>query len=52
MYKRYFEEDNTMMRIEVDQKQKPFLSINGLSIPDWCEHKWQQLIGRNRGKRL
>lgn len=52
MYKRYFEEDDTMMCIEVDQKQKPFLSINGLSIPDWCEHKWQQLIKRNRGKRL
>ncbi|KGN85647.1 MobV family relaxase [Porphyromonas gulae] len=52
MYRRYFEEDDTMLCIEKDQKQKPFLSINGLSVPDWCEHKWQQLIKRNRGKRL
>ncbi|MCI6153829.1 MAG: hypothetical protein PUI84_06285 [Bacteroidales bacterium] len=52
LYKRYFEEDGAMLRIEKDEKQKPFLSINGLSVPDWCEHKWQQLIRRNRGRKL
>ncbi|WP_234983439.1 hypothetical protein [Porphyromonas cangingivalis] len=52
MYRRYFEEEDTMLCIEKDQKQKPFLSINGLSVPDWCEHKWQQLIRRNRARKL
>lgn len=52
LYKRYFEEEGAMLRIEKDETHKPYLSINGLSLPDWCEHKWQQLIGRNRGKRL
>ena len=52
MYRRYFEEDDTMLSIEKDQKQKPFLSINGLSIPDWCEHKWQQLIQYSRARKL
>ena len=35
MYRRYFEEDGTMHCIENDSKQNPFLSINGLSVPDW-----------------
>jgi len=35
MYRRYFEEDGTMLCIENDSKQNPFLSINGLSVPDW-----------------
>ena len=35
MYRRYFEEDGTMLSIENDSKQNPFLSINGLSVPDW-----------------
>lgn len=52
MYKRYFEEDDATLRIEKDQKQKPLLTINGLSIPDWCEQKWQQLIHRNRSQHL
>ncbi|SUB89552.1 Uncharacterised protein [Porphyromonas macacae] len=50
-YKRYFEDEDMMIRIEKDQKQKPFLSINGLSVPDWCEYKWQQLIKSNRAKK-
>lgn len=52
MYRRYFKEDDTMLCIEKDQKQKLVLSINGLSVPDWSEHKWQQLIKRNRSQRL
>lgn len=44
LYKRYFEEEGTMLRIEKDEKHKPFLSINDLSVSDWCEHKWQQLM--------
>ena len=35
MYRRYLEEDGTMHCVENDSKQNPFLSINGLSVPDW-----------------
>lgn len=52
LYKRYFEEDGAMLRIEKDEKYKPYLSINGLSLPDWCEHKWQQLIQHSRRQKL
>ena len=52
MYKRNFTEENAEMRITTNEKRQPVLTINGLSVPDWCEQKWQQLIHRNRSQRL
>ncbi len=52
MYKRNFTEENAELRITTNEKQQPVLTINGLSVPDWCEQKWQQLIHRNRSQRL
>ena len=52
MYKRNFTEENAEMRITTNEKRQPILTINGLSVPDWCEQKWQQLIHRNRSQRL
>lgn len=52
MYKRNFTEENAEMRITTNGKQQPVLTINGLSVSDWCEQKWQQLIHRNRSQRL
>lgn len=52
MYKRNFTEDNAELRITLNEKRQPVLTINGLSVPDWCEQKWQQLIHRNRSQRL
>lgn len=33
-----------MLHIEKAEKHNSNLSINGLSLPDWREHKWQQFI--------
>jgi plasmid recombination enzyme len=52
MYKRNFTEENAELRITTNEKRQPILTINGLSVPDWCEQKWQQLIHRNRSQRL
>ena len=52
MYKRTFTEENAELRITTNEKRKPTLTINGLSVPDWCEQKWQQLIHHNRSQRL
>ncbi|WP_278584713.1 MobV family relaxase [Prevotella nigrescens] len=52
MYKRNFTEENAELRITTNEKRQPVLIINGLSVPDWCEQKWQQLIHRNRSQRL
>ena len=52
MYKRNFTEENAEMRITTNEKRQPVLTINGLSVPEWCEQKWQQLIYRNRSQRL
>lgn len=52
MYKRNFTEENAEMRITTNGKRQPVLTINGLSVSDWCEQKWQQLIHRNRSQRL
>ena len=52
MYKRTFTEENAELRITTNEKRQPTLIINGLSVPDWCEQKWQQLIHRNRSQRL
>lgn len=52
MYKRTFTEENAELRITTNEKRQPTLTINGLSIPDWCEQKWQQLIHHNRSQRL
>lgn len=52
MYKRNFTEENAELRITTNEKQQPVLTINGQSVPDWCEQKWQQLIHRNRSQRL
>ena len=52
MYKRNFTEENAEFRITTNEKRQPVLTINGLSVPDWCEQKWQQLIHRNRSQRL
>lgn len=52
MYKRNFTEENAELRITTNEKRQPVLTINGLSVPDWCEQKWQQLIHRNRSQRL
>lgn len=52
MYKRNFTEENAELRITPNEKRQPILTINGLSVPDWCEQKWQQLILRNRSQRL
>ena len=52
MYKRTFTEENAELRITTNEKRQPTLTINGLSIPDWYEQKWQQLIHHNRSQRL
>ena len=52
MYKRNFTEENAELRIITNEKRQPILTINGLSVSDWCEQKWQQLIHRNRSQRL
>lgn len=52
LYKREFTEENSTMSIERDEKRRPFLRINGMALDDWLEQKWQQLISRNRSKRL
>lgn len=52
MYKRNFTEENAELRITTNEKRQPILTINGLSVPGWCEQKWQQLIHRNRSQRL
>ena len=52
MYKRNFTEENAEMRITTNEKRQPVLTINGLSVSDWCEQKWQQLIHHNRSQRL
>ena len=52
MYKRNFTEENAELRITTNEKRQPVLTINGLSVSDWCEQKWQQLIHRNRSQRL
>ena len=52
MYKRTFTEENAELRITTNEKRQPTLTINGLSVPDWCEQKWQQLIHHNRSQRL
>ena len=43
---------NAELRITTNEKRQPILTINGLSVSDWCEQKWQQLIHRNRSQRL
>ena len=40
MYKRNFTEENAELRITINEKRQPILTINGLSVPDWCEQKW------------
>lgn len=52
MYRRTFTEENAELRITTNEKRQPTLTINGLSVPDWCEQKWQQPIHRNRSQRL
>ncbi|MDD7272981.1 MAG: MobV family relaxase [Prevotella sp.] len=52
MYKRTFTEENAELRITTNEKRQPTLTINGLSVPAWCEQKWQQLIHHNRLQRL
>lgn len=52
MYKRNFTEENAELRITTNEKRQPILTINGLSVPDWCEQKWKQLVNRNRSQRL
>lgn len=52
MYKRNFTEENAELRITTNEKRQPILTINGLSVSDWCEQKWQQLLHRNRSQRL
>ena len=52
LYKREFTEEDSEIRIIKDEKKRPLLTINGLPITDWCEHKWKQLINRNRSQRL
>lgn len=52
MYKRNFTEENAELRIITNEKRQPILTINGLSVPDWCEQKWKQLVNRNRSQRL
>ena len=52
MYKRNFTEENAEMRITTNGKRQPVLTINGLSVSDWCEQKRQQLIHHNRSQRL
>lgn len=52
MYRRTFTEENAELCITTNEKLQPVLTINGLSVSDWCEQKWQQLIHRNRLQRL
>lgn len=52
MYKRNFTEENAELRIITNEKRQPILTINGLSVPDWCEQKWKELLNRNRSQRL
>ena len=53
MYRREFTQEDSLMRITKDEKMRPILTINGLSVTDWCEQKWQEMVKRNRqGKRL
>ena len=52
MYKRNFTEENAELRIITNEKRQPILTINGLSVSDWCEQKWKQLVNRNRSQRL
>ncbi len=52
MYKRNFTEENAELRIITNEKRQPILVINGLSVSDWCEQKWKQLVNRNRSQRL
>ena len=52
MYKRNFTEENAELRIITGGKRQPILTINGLSVPDWCEQKWKQFVNRNRSQRL
>lgn len=52
MYKRNFTEENAELRIITNEKRQPTLTINGLSVSDWCEQKWKQLVNRNRSQRL
>ena len=52
MYKRNFTEENAELCITTNEKRQPVLTINGLSVLDWCEQKWQQLIHRNRSQQL
>jgi len=40
MYKRNFTEENAELRITTNEKRQPVLTINGLSVLDWCEQKW------------
>ena len=50
MYKRNFTEENAELRIITNEKRQPILTINGLSVSDWCEQKWKQLVNRNRSQ--
>ena len=52
MYKRNFTEENAELRIITNEKRQPILTINGLSVLDWCEQKWKQLVNRHRSQRL
>lgn len=46
--KREFTEKNCEIGISKDEKKRLLLTINGLSITDWCELKWRQLFNRDR----
>ena len=52
VYKRNFTEENAELRIITNEKRQPLLTINGLSVSDWCEQKWKQLVNRNSSQRL
>lgn len=52
LYQREFSEEHSSVSIQEDEKKHPFICINGLSLDDWLEQKWQQIIKRNRGKKL
>lgn len=34
------EKENAEIRITTNEKRQPILTINGLSVSDWCEQKW------------
>ena len=52
MYRHYFEEDDTMLCIKKDQKQKLFLSINGLSTPTGANTSGNSLLGAENIKTI